>query len=156
MSPAKVRRFVTYCVAVLAAAVVPIAATQFSYDAGRPLSAEELAKSRQYYAEAYHKETPAEEQPPSEYDTKYLKIGAEAAEAAHVREQVSDFAAKYGLQDGAVLDIGSGRGYLQDVVENYVARSANGNRIPVSAGITGLNDAQTQHHVYQSENTHAG
>jgi len=103
---------------VLAAAIALIAATNFPYDVDRPLSAEELDKSRQYYADAYQKGNQAEVQD-SEYDSKYLKIGAEAAESDHVDKQVSDFASKYGLRDAAVLDIGSGRGYLQDIVENY-------------------------------------
>ncbi len=127
ISPAKVRRFATYCVIVLAAAVVLIAATHFPYDVDRPLSAEELAKSRQYYAEAYQEGTPAEEQPPSEYETKYLKTATEAAEGEHIEEQVSHFASKYGLRNGAVLDIGSGRGYLQDVVENYTGLDISSN-----------------------------
>jgi SAM-dependent methyltransferase len=126
-SQAMLRRFVTCCAIVLAAAIVLIAATQFPHDVDRPLSAEELAKNRQYYAEAYQKEAPAEEQPPSAYDTKYLKMGAEAAERAHIEEQVSGFASKYSLRNGAVLDIGSGRGYLQDVVEDYTGLDISSN-----------------------------
>ena len=125
-SPAKIRRFVTYSVVVLATAVLLIAVANFPYDVDRPLSAEEIAKSRQYYAEAYQKQTPAEA-PPSEYDTKYLKIGAAAAKDSHIEESVSEFASKYGLRTGAVLDIGSGRGYLQDVVENYTGLDISSN-----------------------------
>src|SRR5271165_375313 len=98
---AKIRRFLTCCVIVLTATVVLIAATNFPYDVDKPLSAEELAKSRQYYAEAYKKGAPTEEQPLSEYDTKYLKAATEAAENSHIVEQVSDFALRYGLGDGA-------------------------------------------------------
>lgn len=127
ISSVMLRRFVTYCLIVLAAAIVLIAATNFPYDVDRPLSVAELAKSRQYYAEAYQKGTPAEEQPPAEYDTKYLKIATEAAEGSHIEEQVSEFASKYGLRNGAVLDIGSGRGYLQDVVENYTGLDISSN-----------------------------
>lgn len=125
--PAKVRRFVTGCLIVVAAAIVLIAVTHFPYDVDKPLSAEELAKSRQYYAEAYQKGTPAVDVTASEYDTKYLKIGTETAIGAHIEAQVSDFASKYGLGKGAVLDIGSGRGYLQDVVENYTGLDISSN-----------------------------
>jgi SAM-dependent methyltransferase len=124
--PAKMRHFAKYSVIVLSAVVVLIAVTHFPYDVDRPLSAEEVAKNRQYYAEAYQKSTPAET-PASEYDTKYLKMAAEAAEGAHIKEQVSDFASRYGLRNGAVLDIGSGRGYLQDVVEDYTGLDISSN-----------------------------
>src|SRR5262249_53138016 len=75
--------------------------------------------ARRYYADAYKKGTPSEEQPSSEYDTKYLRIGLQVVEDVGVKQLVSDFARKYGLEKEAVLDIGSGSGYLQDVVDNY-------------------------------------
>jgi SAM-dependent methyltransferase len=124
---AKVRRFVTSCAIVLSAAILLIAATNFPYDVDKPLSPEDLEKSRKYYAEAYSKGTPTEEQPASDYETKYLKIGTEAAEGSRIEQRVSDFAAEYGLRNGAVLDIGSGRGYLQDVVENYTGLDISSN-----------------------------
>ncbi|HUA62390.1 MAG TPA: class I SAM-dependent methyltransferase [Verrucomicrobiae bacterium] len=106
--------------AVLAAgAVALIVATGFPYDVDKPLSAEELAKNRNYYAEAYRKEAPAEAQPATEYDTRYVQIAARAADAHDIKGQVARFVDKYALRNGAMLDIGSGRGYLQDVVENY-------------------------------------
>ena len=115
----KVRRWVAGCAIALGAAVVLIAATQFPYSVGRPQSAEELEKTRAYYAEAYKKAAPAEEQPTSEFETKYIRIAAEQADGQHITEQVARFAAAYGLRNGAVLDVGSGRGYLQDVVGNF-------------------------------------
>jgi len=127
VNSSKGRRFAIRCVVVLAAAVVLIAAAHYPYDVDRLLSPEELAKNRQYYAEAYQKGVPAEEQAPSAYDSKYLKMATEAAEDAHIDKQVSDFAATYGLRNGAVLDIGSGRGYLQDVVENYTGLDISSN-----------------------------
>ncbi len=101
------------------AVVVPIVVTSFPYDVDKPLSAEELAKNRNYYADAYQKGTSTEEQPATEYDTRYVQIAARAAAAHHIDAQVARYVAQYGLQNGAMLDIGSGRGYLQDVVENY-------------------------------------
>ena len=49
----------------------------------------------------------------------YEATAAEAAQAADIKGQVSRFIKKYQLQDARVLDIGSGRGYLQDMVANY-------------------------------------
>jgi Methylase involved in ubiquinone/menaquinone biosynthesis len=118
-SRAKVRRFVVSCVIAVLAAIALIAATNFPYDVDTPLSAADLEKSRKYYAEAYSKGTPSEEQSASDYESRYIKIATAAAESQHIEQQVSEFAAKYGLGNKPVLDIGSGRGYLQDVVENY-------------------------------------
>ena len=123
---AKIRPLVNYSVTGLAAVIVLIAVTHFPYDVDRPLSAEEMAETRQYYAAAYQKSAPAET-PPSQYDTKYLDIGIRAAKRLHIEELVSDFASRYGLRNGAVLDIGSGSGYLQDVVENYTGLDISSN-----------------------------
>jgi SAM-dependent methyltransferase len=113
------RRFVQRLAVLAAGVAVLIIATNFPYDVDKPLSAKELAKNRNYYAEAYRKGTPTEEQPATEYDTRYVQIATRAADAHHINDQVAQFVAQYGLQKGAMLDIGSGRGYLQDVVENY-------------------------------------
>src|SRR5579864_2617746 len=115
---AKVRRFIKGCAITIVATIVLIAAAAFPYDVDKPLSAEDLDQSRKYYAQAYKKNTPNEEQH-SDYETKYVQIGIEHAEGEHILERVSEFAAEYGLRTGAVLDVGSGRGYLQDVVDNY-------------------------------------
>ena len=103
----------------IAAAVVAIAAVEFPYDVDAPSSAEDLEKSRRYYAEAYRQPDSAGEQSPSAYETKYLQIAQEAAETFHIRELVEAFVASYGLQNRPVLDIGSGRGYLQDAAGDY-------------------------------------
>lgn len=104
----------------LIGAALLIVVTHFPYTVDKPLTAEDLEKNRKYYAEAYKKEDASgEPKPESEYETKYIRMATQVAEAQHIKEQVAEFAAKYGLQKGAVLDIGSGRGYLQDVVENY-------------------------------------
>ena len=118
-APFHVRRSAARWTGALVAAIVLIAATEFPYDVGRPLSAGELEKSRNYYADAYKKANPAEEQPTSEFETRYIRIAAEQADGQGIKQQVSRFAAEYGLRNGAVLDVGSGRGYLQDIVENY-------------------------------------
>ena len=118
-SRSRTHRVVAGCAIALVAAIVLIAAAEFPYDVDAPLSPEQVEKNRAYYAEAYKAGATTEEHPASDYDNKYIRIATYWAQAAHIDEQVSSFAAKYGLAKGAVLDIGSGRGYLQDIVENY-------------------------------------
>src|SRR5579859_805141 len=111
----------------LGGAIIVIAATRFPYSVDRPLSAEETERNRKYYAEAYAKGAPTEEQSPSANESKYVEVAAGATKVWHIEERVSEFAAKYGLRNEAVLDIGSGRGYLQDIVENYTGLDISSN-----------------------------
>lgn len=115
----RLRRWIAGLGIALGAAIVLIAAAEFPYDVDAPLSPEQVEKSRAYYAQAYKAGASTEEQSNSEYETKYIRIATAAAEKDHINERVAEFAARYGLAHGAVLDIGSGRGYLQDIVENY-------------------------------------
>src|SRR5438046_2917087 len=101
----KIRRALKQSALALAAGVILITAAYFPYNVDTPLTPEKLEEVRRYYADAYKKGTPTETQSSSEYDTKYLRIGIQAAEAVGVKEQVSAFAATYGLQKEAVLDI---------------------------------------------------
>lgn len=96
-----------------------VAVFSYPYDVDAPLSAQEIEKSREYYAAAYQSSASAPEKPDSPAETKYLQIAAEAAQNSHITEQVQDFVNRYHLQKGAALDIGSGRGYLQDLVDDY-------------------------------------
>ena len=133
LKPAKALRRILQAVIV---AVILIAAMNFPYDVDAPLSAQELDKSRQYYAQAYKQgPTPGEEQAPSEYDTKYLKIATAMAASEGVNQKVEQFVASYGLHDKPVLEIGSGRGYLQDFAEDY----------------TGLDISSTVSHFYHKK-----
>jgi len=94
-----------------------VAAFSFPYDVDAPLSAQEMEKARKYYAAAYQSSTAAPAS--SESTTKYLQVAEEADQNSHITEQVQDFVNRFHLQQRAVLDIGSGRGYLQGLVENY-------------------------------------
>src|SRR5579871_2774977 len=87
----------------------------FPYSTDAPLSVAEQAELRTFYATAYEKPTSAE---PGD-DSLYVNIAAEAAEGEHITQRVAEFAQTYGLADKKVLDIGAGRGYLQDVVNDY-------------------------------------
>lgn len=99
--------------------IVCIAAINFPYDVDSPLTEDELEKSRKYYGEAYRLSGGSDQHSTPEYDAKYLRVAREAAEACRIHEQVQQFVIRYGLKNRPVLEIGSGRGYLQDVAEDY-------------------------------------
>lgn len=95
-----------------------LAIIQFPYDIDVPLTNHELETVRNYYTEAYRK--PAVEGPlRSDYETEYLRVAKVAADASHIEERVSAFVRRFNLSDRPVLEVGSGRGYLQDVAKNY-------------------------------------
>jgi SAM-dependent methyltransferase len=95
---------------------VVLAALHFPYDVDAPLSRDEVEAARKYYTEAYRK---AENPVGSEYETEYLRVAEAAARAFRIEEQVSAFIKNFDLSDRAVLEIGSGRGYLQDLAQDY-------------------------------------
>jgi SAM-dependent methyltransferase len=100
------------------AIIIVVGALDFPYDVDAPLSRQEMEAARKYYTEAYQKPV-NENQATSEYETKYIRVAEEAAEAGHIEEQVTAFVKRFNLSDRPVLEIGSGRGYLQDVAQNY-------------------------------------
>lgn len=65
-----------------------------------------------YYDNAYK---PVQKRKGADYE----KVAAEAASFWDVEGNMRRFVDRYGLQDKRVLDVGSGRGYLQDVVSDY-------------------------------------
>lgn len=101
----------------------------FPWDTDRPLTAEEVEKNRRYYAEAYQR--PADAQPDSEYEAKYTRIARTAAKQERIEERVAGFVREHHLEEQPVLEVGSGRGYLQDVARNYTG-------LDISATVAGL------------------
>ena len=89
----------------------------FPWSSDSPLTAAEQTNLQKFYATAYDKQ----EVPGTNEDTKYVKLAEEAANQLNVTAYVTDFAKAFGLKNKKVLDIGAGRGYLQDVVEDYTA-----------------------------------
>lgn len=112
-------RFILWFCGVLFAAVAAVTAIEFPYDVDAPLTKHQLEEEQAYYAEAYRKPAPAREQAPTEYETRYIQLATAAAEATHINDQVRGLVERYGLEKKPVLEIGSGRGNLQDIVENY-------------------------------------
>jgi SAM-dependent methyltransferase len=100
------------------AVIFVIAALHFPYDSDAPLTRQELEAARKYYTEAYQK--PATDNgPTSEYETKYIRVAEAAAKTFRIEERVAAFVRRFNLNDRPVLEIGSGRGYLQDFAQNY-------------------------------------
>jgi len=90
----------------------------FPYDTDAPLIPLEIEAARKYYTEAYE-QPQVENQANSEYETKYLRVARAMADLLRIEEQVRAFVQRFSLSDRPVLEIGSGRGYLQDVAQNY-------------------------------------
>jgi SAM-dependent methyltransferase len=103
---------------VTAVVIVVVGAIHFPYDIDAPLTPQELEAARKYYTDAYQKPV-AENQEKSEYETEYIRVAEAAAKAFRIEEQVAAFVKRFNLDDKQVLEIGSGRGYLQDVAQNY-------------------------------------
>ena len=97
---------------------VIIGAIHFPYDVDAPLTQQEVETARKYYTEAYQKPV-TENQVRSEYETEYIRVAEAEAKAFHIEEQVGLFVKRFNLSNRPVLEIGSGRGYLQDVAQNY-------------------------------------
>ena len=83
-----------------------IVAWHFPYDVGGP---KQSSDSTKFYDSAY---SPEDEQ-------KYVQIAETAAKAADISGHIKQFVRDYHLEGKRVLDVGAGRGYLQDVVQDY-------------------------------------
>ncbi|MBN2358077.1 MAG: class I SAM-dependent methyltransferase [Deltaproteobacteria bacterium] len=99
-----------------AAAALVIA--HFPFDVDAPLTPRELEAARSYYEAAYRQPASAPSSA-TEYETRYLRVARAAAEAFHVEDLVRQFVERYGLRDKPILEIGSGRGHLQDLATDY-------------------------------------
>ena len=93
-----------------------IIALNFPYHYDRPLTPEETETARRYYAGAYAKPTV---ETPTENESAYLHVATKAAEDHKIEAQIRAFVDEYKLKDKRVLEVGSGRGYLQDIVADY-------------------------------------
>ena len=104
----------------IALLIVILWAAKFPYNTDAPLTSAELAAARKYYTDIYMK--PADDLAPAEtdYDRKYQEAAEHAAKDFKIVERVAAFVNRFNLAKKPVLEIGSGRGYLQDVAENYI------------------------------------
>ena len=98
--------------------VVVNGAIHFPYDVDAPLTHQEPEAAQKYYTQAY--KIPAiESQAKSQYETEYIHVAEAAAKLFQIEEQVTAFVKEFNLSERPVLEIGSGRGYLQDIAQNY-------------------------------------
>jgi SAM-dependent methyltransferase len=82
-------------------------------DAALARSEEERRDARRFYEAAYQPE------PGARRGLDYEKTAELAAAAHDVQGAIRHFVALYDLADKKILEVGSGRGYLQDVVADY-------------------------------------
>ncbi len=105
-------------VAVVLFLTVGIAVIHFPYNVDTPLTGPEIEAALKYYTEAYQKPE-SESKERSEYETEYIRVAERSAKLFRIEEQVGAFVKRFGLGDRPVLEIGSGRGYLQDLAQDY-------------------------------------
>jgi len=105
-------------VVVLFIVIVTLGVIHFPYDVDEPLTQQEVEAAQKYYTDAYKKPA-TESQQKSDYETEYLRVAEAAAKGSGIEDLVSEFVKRFNLHDRPVLEIGSGRGYLQDHVKNY-------------------------------------
>ena len=101
-----------------AALVFVLCALHFPRDVDSPQTPREIEQARAFYADAYRRSVAANESQPA-IETEYLRAAEFEAEHFGVKSQIREFAERYNLQRKRVLEIGSGRGYLQDIVSDY-------------------------------------
>lgn len=92
-----------------------LAVAYFPWATDQPLTAAEQADLQKFYKKAY--DEPAKSNDPEDED--YVRKAEAVAERLGVAQAVSDFVHTYGLSDKKVLDIGAGRGSLQDIVSDF-------------------------------------
>jgi len=86
----------------------------YDYDIAPP--AQEAKQAQVYYNQIYAGSLGTT--PPAE-DEPYVQIAERAASANRIKERLTSFVAQYGLDTKRALDVGAGRGYLQDIVNDY-------------------------------------
>ncbi len=111
-------KYLQYVTVVTLLLIVIIAVIHFPYSVDTSLTQQEIEAARKFYTEAYQKPV-IKNQAESEYETEYLRVAQTGAEKYRIKERVSAFVKQFNLSDRPVLEIGSGRGYLQDVAQNY-------------------------------------
>ncbi len=98
---------------------VLVVAACFPYDTD-PQKAHIVAtgKARTFYDSAYEApKAPSKEE--REEEEKYTRIAEAAAKNNNITGMIAEFVRSHRLEDKRVLDVGAGRGYLQDMVANY-------------------------------------
>jgi SAM-dependent methyltransferase len=117
-----IKRYMLGFVRLAITAVVVISANialNLPYHYDRPIPPAEVEALKRYYAAAYGPTEQKAAEIPVENDGEYTRVAKKARHDFRIEEQVRAFVERFNLQDKAVLDIGSGSGYLQDLVDHY-------------------------------------
>jgi hypothetical protein len=109
----RILRLAAICFSAVAIAWVAVVLWHFPWAVDAPVIREEALKA--YYTAAYEPENRVVK------DTPLARAAKNAAETYRIRDRVAKFVSDYSLQHARILDVGSGRGYLQDVVADYRA-----------------------------------
>src|SRR4030095_3832522 len=111
-------RALKHALLVLLVVSLLIAILHFPFDVDAPLTPEEVKAAQKYYTEAYQRPV-TENKQKSEYETEYIRASEAAAKDSAIEALVSGFVKSFELTDRPVLEIGSGRGNLQDIAHDY-------------------------------------
>lgn len=98
--------------------VILVSIVHFPFDVDAPLTQLETDTARTFYTEAYQKPL-AKTKAILEYETEYIRVAENAAQAGNIKKRIGAFVTQFNLHEKPVLDIGSGRGYLQDLAQDY-------------------------------------
>lgn len=108
--PGRYIKLAAIVVSFFATAMGIMTALHYPYDTdATPARPRDPAK---FYTSAYSPET-------AKKGADYEEVARKAAELFGITDVVKKFVADYGLANKKVLDVGSGRGYLQDLVDDY-------------------------------------
>ena len=110
---------VQFCLLLYGALAVISVALHFPYTTDRQTAVDHDQAAAEFYKTAYAAPTaPTKEE--QEQEEVYVRWAQLAAQTNDVEGRVKRFVTNYHLEGRRILDVGAGRGYLQDVVDNYV------------------------------------
>lgn len=120
----KAGRRVAGAIVTLGVSSAVVTALNFPYDTDPEADLAKHGQSKAFYDETYKtvgqkSSVVAPAEAPSDDEDVYMKTARIAAAKARVLERVTAFVETHGLRGKRVLEVGSGSGLLQDVVEDY-------------------------------------
>lgn len=104
---------VQFCAWLYGTLICVLTAAHFPYHTDAQIDAGDKKELKDFYAEAYDTN-------PKPEDAAYVTVATEAADRLNVKGAVEQFVQAFHLEHKKVLDVGAGRGYLQDIVPDYV------------------------------------
>lgn len=110
---------VRFCILFYSVLFAAFLAVYFPYDIDPPAAPGASAGNAQAFYNTAYQEPKAPTKQELAREEAYVRVATQAAELFDVKGVVRHFVEQYGLQNKRVLDVGAGRGYLQDMVANY-------------------------------------